>query len=287
MASTGFLVVDKPSGITSHDLVAAVRRATGIKKCGHAGTLDPMATGVVVVAVGRATRLIRFVQDTFKEYTASAVFGVATDSLDADGKVIERSEMSVSSASVEAAAAGLVGSIDQVPPMVSALKHEGKRLYQLAREGIEVERKPRRIEVHELEILEVGEGPFPIVRFRVLCGKGTYVRSLADDMAISLGGRAHLVALRRTKVGGFTLGDALSMDALDDWENSLIRPSAGLQHLPSVSNDAERATLISHGRRIENDSAASGPVRMLGPEGELLAVYVGDGPLLVPDVVMA
>ncbi|MDH3250904.1 MAG: tRNA pseudouridine(55) synthase TruB, partial [Acidimicrobiia bacterium] len=218
----GFLVLDKPSGRTSHDLVADVRRATGIKKVGHAGTLDPMATGIVVIAIDRCTRLIRFIQDQPKEYLATAVFGVATDSLDADGTETDRIEMEVDLDELRRVAAErFTGEIMQVPPMVSALKKEGRRLYDLARGGIEVEREARPVTIHEIEVLSAGEGPHPEVRFRVVCGKGTYVRSVADDLAAALGGFAHLSALRRTTTGGATLADAITPDQLGEWENHL------------------------------------------------------------------
>ena len=157
--TAGFLVVDKPGGMTSNDVVGRVRGATGIKKVGHAGTLDPLATGAMVVAVGPVTRLIRFIQEQPKEYLATAQFGVATDTLDADGAVLEREPMDFTQDELESAATRFVGVINQVPPMVSALKHEGRRLYELARRGEVVERDARPVEVHELEILSLGAGP--------------------------------------------------------------------------------------------------------------------------------
>ncbi|HEY4607246.1 MAG TPA: tRNA pseudouridine(55) synthase TruB, partial [Acidimicrobiia bacterium] len=197
----GFLVIDKPKGMTSNAVVGKVKRATGIKKVGHAGTLDPLATGVIVLAVGPVTRLIRFIQDQPKEYLATAQFGVATDTLDSDGAVLSREPMQFSEEELISVAERFIGVIHQVPPMVSALKHQGRRLYELAREGEVVAREARPVEIHELEIGEVGSGPYPEVEFRVVCGKGTYVRSLADDLAAALGGSAHLTALRRTRTG--------------------------------------------------------------------------------------
>ena len=187
--TAGFLLVDKPSGWTSHDVVAKVRNLVGIKKVGHAGTLDPMATGLVVLGLGRATRLLRFVQAAPKEYVATAVFGVATDSLDADGAILERTEMDVALRDLEHVMGRFVGKIAQVPPMVSARKVGGKKLYELARKGIEVEREAREVEIYQLDLLELAPSPYPEVTFRTVCSTGTYVRTLADDMARALGGR--------------------------------------------------------------------------------------------------
>lgn len=284
----GFLVVDKPSGITSHDVVARVRRATGIRKAGHAGTLDPLATGAVVVALGRATRLIRFVQDFEKEYVATAMFGVATDSLDADGEETHRSPMEVGEEEVRRAAGGFSGVISQVPPMVSALKVDGKRLYELAREGREIERRPRPVVVHELEVLEVGPGPYPTVRFRVVCGKGTYVRVLADDIAAALGGRAHLTALRRTRIGALSVeGGGIEVDRLDDWSDALVSPAVALAALPAIEVDDERARLVGHGRPLPPiDEPAGSHVRVVDSDGRLLAVFRSDPDAARPEVVL-
>ena len=271
-------MIDKPSGRSAHDVVAAVRRATRIKKAGHAGTLDPMATGVVVVAIARATRLIRFVQDTTKEYFATAMFGVATDSLDADGTVLTREPMDVRLADVRRAAEGFVGDIMQIPPMVSALKVDGRRLYDLAREGTEVERQPRPVSVYELEIIDVGPPPFPEVRMRVSCGKGTYVRSLADDLAGALGGRAHLTALRRTAIGHLTLDRAISLDQLEDrWADAHMSPREGLAALPAVVVSRDESVAVSHGarfaRKIAEDVTDGQPYCVLDEDDRLLAVY--------------
>ena len=191
MSYVGFILVDKPQGWTSHDVVAKIRKHTG-GKVGHAGTLDPMATGLLVLALGKATRLLRFLQSQPKEYVATAVFGVATDSLDADGAILGREPLSVSEADVRAVMARFEGRILQVPPMISARKIEGKRLYSLAREGKVVEREPRPVEIYHLALIELAPGSYPEVTFEVRCGTGTYVRTLADDIARSLGGRAHL-----------------------------------------------------------------------------------------------
>ncbi|MGF1617655.1 MAG: tRNA pseudouridine(55) synthase TruB [Acidimicrobiia bacterium] len=288
----GFLVVDKPGGITSNNVVSRVKRATGIKKVGHAGTLDPLATGVVVVAIGKVTRLIRFIQDQPKEYLATAEFGVATDTLDADGAVLSREPMEVTMEDLEAVRCRFLGSILQVPPMVSALKHQGRRLYELAREGVVVEREAREVRIDELEFTSVGPGPYPEVGFRVVCGKGTYVRSLADDIAASLGGAAHLTALRRTRIGSLEVAKhGISADDLDGWEAKLLSPEDALADLTSIEVDAETARAVRHGARFVGGELVSlpegVPVRVLDEAGDLLAVYTRSGDSCRAEVVLA
>ncbi|MDH4119751.1 MAG: tRNA pseudouridine(55) synthase TruB [Acidimicrobiia bacterium] len=288
----GFLVIDKPAGCTSHDVVAAVRRATGIKKAGHAGTLDPMATGVVVVALGRATRLIRFVQDHDKEYLATARFGELTDTLDADGAVLEREPMDVTLADIRSVATRFVGTIMQVPPMVSALRVGGRRLYELAREGTEVERAARPVVVTELEIIDAGPPPYPDVRMRVKCGKGTYIRSLADDLASALGGRAHLTSLRRTAAGPFTVDDAVSLDELPEgWRGAVVSPADTLSDMSRFEVDEAGASAVRHGTvfaRAPIDGVGEGDHFIVcGPDGSLLAVYTVTGKGAKPEVVIA
>jgi tRNA pseudouridine55 synthase len=288
----GFLVVDKPGGMTSNDVVLKVRRTSGVKKTGHAGTLDPMATGVVVVALGPVTRLIRFIQDQPKEYLATAQFGVATDTLDADGAVLSREPMDFTGEELEAVAGRFVGTIHQVPPMVSALKHQGRRLYELARSGEVVEREARPVQIHELEIEEVGSGPYPEVRFRVVCGKGTYIRSLADDLAAALGGSAHLTALRRIRTGSLNVeAHGLPIDRLEEWETHLLLPSDALGDLPSITVSEETARGVSHGMRFVGGEMVEAPdnsnVRILDESGELIAVYRRVGDQARPEVVLA
>lgn len=282
----GFLVVDKPPGRTSHDVVAEVRRAVGTRRAGHAGTLDPMATGVVVVAIDRCTRLIRFIQDQPKEYLATARFGVATDSLDADGAVTDTMEMEVDIDRLrEIVAEEFTGDLMQVPPMVSALKRDGKRLYELAREGIEVERPPRPITVYEFEVLAVSPGPHPDVSFRVVCGKGTYVRSLADDLARSAGGFAHLISLRRTTTGGVSVADAIGLDELDEWREHLLGPNAALSDRPEVRVDEQTARNLRNGIRFEWGDLPEGWFRVCDPAGSFVAMCESRDGIAVPTVV--
>ena len=290
----GFLVLDKPSGVTSHDMVAAVRRAVGIRKVGHAGTLDPMATGALVVAVGRVTRLIRFIQPLPKEYLAVARMGVATDTLDADGQETWRGVMPLSRSEVESVLGSFVGEISQVPPMVSALKVGGRRLYQLAREGQDVEREARRVTVHSVELTGFEPGPHPLVGLRVVCGKGVYVRSLADDIARALGGRAHLRALRRLRVGrlavGETPGSGPGLDDLKDWERSMVTPSDALSDLPGWTALPELLQMVRHGRPLPAEQGPALPsggfVRLFDADGRLWAVYTREGTELRPVVVL-
>ncbi|HEU4320719.1 MAG TPA: tRNA pseudouridine(55) synthase TruB [Acidimicrobiia bacterium] len=286
----GFLIVDKPGGITSNQVVGQVKRATGVEKVGHAGTLDPMATGALVLAVGKVTRLIRYIQDQPKEYLATAQFGVATDTLDADGAVLSREPMEISEGDVTGLVPRFTGAICQVPPMVSALKHDGRRLYELARSGEVVDRDARQVMVHELEILSVGPPPYPEVEFRVVCGKGTYVRSLADDMAGVLGGSAHLTALRRTRIGSLRASAGVTIDDMENWKSYFLSPAEAMADLVLVEVDSETASGVRNGVRFVGGPLLSGPEEepygVVSPEGELIAVYKRIGERAEPEVVL-
>jgi tRNA pseudouridine55 synthase len=287
----GFILVDKDRGWTSHDVVAKVRSLVGTKKVGHAGTLDPMATGLLVVAFGRATRLLRFVQEAPKTYVATARFGVATDSLDADGAVLTREPMPVDADEVTAVMGRFTGEILQIPPMVSARKIEGRRLYELAREGKEVERDARPVTVYDLRLTDFAPSDYPEVSFEVTCSTGTYVRSLADDIARALGGRAHLSALRRTAIGSLHVDHASRIADLerDGWSSAVLTAAAGLTDLPAVVLDDDLAAAVRHGvavagRRLGTDD--EGPVRFLDADGSLLAVYRVEGARASAEVVL-
>ncbi|HZD24093.1 MAG TPA: tRNA pseudouridine(55) synthase TruB [Acidimicrobiia bacterium] len=286
----GFLVVDKPAGITSNQVVGQVKKATGVKKVGHAGTLDPMATGALVMAVGNVTRLIKYIQDQPKEYRATAVFGVATDTLDAEGAVLTREPMDVSAGEVEALVSRFTGTIAQIPPMVSALKRDGRRLYELAREGQVVEREARSVEIHELEILTVGTPPYPEVEFRVVCGKGTYIRSLAHDMAAALGGSAHLTALRRIRIGSLRASHGVTIEDMHNWEAYLMTPAQALANLKTVAVDEETARGVRNGVRFVGGPLLEGPrddvYAVVDPQGDLIAIYQIEGECARPDVVL-
>lgn len=268
----GFLIVDKPAGMTSHDVVDRVRKSLNTRKVGHAGTLDPDATGVLVLGIGKGTKLLQFVSGADKSYVGEVVLGVETSTLDAAGDVTAEHEMSVTADQVTAAALPLTGDIMQIPPMVSAIKVDGKRLHQLAREGIEIERAPRPATVHYFNTAPTDD---PLVyKAEVSVSSGTYVRSLAADLGAGLGGGAHLRALRRLSVGQFAIEEACQLEALE------LLPVAGmLRHLPKVEVDETVAAEVRNGRSL-GPSGGSGQFAVAGPDGALLAVYeVRDGEL--------
>ncbi len=291
----GIVIVDKEAGCTSHDVVARCRRIFGLKRVGHAGTLDPDATGVLVVGLGRATRLLRFLTSLGKTYEAEVVLGVATSTLDASGDVVATFDMSdIAIDDARRAAASLTGSILQVPPMVSALKVGGRRLYELAREGIEVPREARRVEVtrFDVEEAEIDQGEVPrrerVLRISVDCSSGTYVRSLAADLGSLLGGGAHLRKLRRTSVGSFTLSDARH---LADISLADVLPAASaMRDYPSLMVDSEVASMVLSGRRFrraELGVVGDGPWAILDSSRSLVALYGAKEPdLAVPLVVL-
>jgi len=295
----GFLLVDKEGGWTSHDVVAKVRRLAGMKKTGHAGTLDPMATGLVVVGLGRATRLLRYVQDLRKEYLATITFGVATDTLDADGAILSREPMPVTFDDLSAVLPRFAGRIMQVPPMVSALRVDGRRLYELAREGKVVDRPPRPVHVYQLEVLDLAPSDYPEATLRIVCGKGTYIRSLADDIAQALGGRAHLTALRRTRIGsldiessGHKIAELERAAGEERLSDLIVSPAEGLRDLPAVKVDAPTAEAITHGVQFPTSIIAADlddeqAFRVLSGPGELLAVYRATGSRVVAEVVLS
>jgi len=269
----GLVVIDKQPGWTSHDVVAAVRRCFGHRRVGHAGTLDPDATGVLLVGLGRATRLLRFLTALDKEYTGEVVLGTATDTLDASGAVVQRWEMGgVGLDQVRAAAAGLTGAIEQVPPMVSAVKVGGQPLHKLARQGVEVERAPRPVTVYGFEVGQpVEPGVFPIT---VTCSSGTYVRTLAADLGMALGGGAHLRNLRRTRIGSFDVAQATRLGDLGPGD--LLTPAEAMRDLDRATADAEIARLVARGLPLDRVSVGAdgeGPFALLDDSGRLLAVY--------------
>jgi tRNA pseudouridine55 synthase len=272
----GLVVVDKAAGWTSHDVVARCRKVFGQKRVGHAGTLDPDATGVLLVGLGRVTRLLRFLTALPKTYTGEVVLGVATSTLDAAGEVTGRWDMAgVGLADVQAAAAALVGEIDQVPPMVSAVRVGGRRLHELARAGVEVERAPRRVTVHRFEVAG-GDEP-GVVRVEVGCSSGTYVRSLAADLGTALGGGAHLRNLRRTAIGSFSGGRAVD----DLGPDAVLAPAEALRDYPTMVVDEAAAAEIRFGRPVP--TPGDGPTALVDAAGRLLAVYTAGR----PDVVLA
>ena len=292
---SGFVLVDKGPGWTSHDVVAKARKLFDTKKIGHAGTLDPMATGLLVLGLGAATRLLRFVTDQPKEYVATARFGVATDTLDAEGKELDRRPMEVGTDQVTQVMASFVGDILQVPPMYSAVKVGGRRLHELARRGQEVERPPRSVRVEQIALEDVEPGPYPRIRFRVVCGRGLYVRVLADDLARELGGRAHLTALRRVRSGVLGVENAARIERMvdlhreDRLDEVVLTPNEGLAHLPRVDVAEDLVGAVTNGRRLPaaqfGCAHVDGPVRMVAGSA-MLAIYRPVGDQLFPEVVL-
>lgn len=268
---TGFAVIDKEPGWTSHDVVAKARGIFGTRKVGHSGTLDPDATGVLLLGVGKATRILRFLDGAVKSYEGDIVFGVETDSLDSTGEVTATHDMGPVDidAARAAIAAGLTGTIDQIPPMVSAKKVDGKRLHQLAREGIEIERKAVPVTVHRFD-LATTEDPM-VLRAEVDCSSGTYIRVLAADLGAALGGGAHLRGLRRTAIGSFGVDMASPIDQAE-----LLPAATAVRDLSPLVVADETAIDVSHGRVLAAEAIGAtgdGPYPVLNESGELLAVY--------------
>jgi tRNA pseudouridine55 synthase len=273
----GLALVDKPGGITSHDAVASVRRALATKKVGHAGTLDPMATGLLLMGVGRATRLLRFLGELTKTYEGRMRLGVETDTLDADGAVTKRSAVVAPDDAVLRAMQGLVGDSMQVPPAYSAVKVGGKKLYEEARAGRVVEAAARPIHV---EAFDVTGRDGDDIMFRVVCGGGTYVRVLAAEVGNALGCGAHLTMLRRTAIGPFGVEDAGPPDA-----PILMEAARIVGHLPRVTVLGDEAEAAGHGRPL-GPAGIAGPYGVYAPDGHLVGVYEDDGPKGRPLVIL-
>lgn len=271
----GLVVVDKPAGWTSHDVVAKSRGLLGTRKVGHAGTLDPDATGVLILGVGKATKLLRFLSPLGKAYVGEVALGTETSTLDAAGEVTATYDMGdVTLDDVRAAAAAFVGDIEQIPPMVSAVKIDGRRLHELARQGIEVDRPPRPVTIGSLEVLPGPDDEPGVFTLAVSCSSGTYIRTLAADIGTALGGGAHLRRLRRTSVGPFTLDEAVLLEAVDPEQ---VRPLIeAVRHLASVTVDEAGAEAVRVGKVLEQADlgvTGEGPWAVVGPGGDLLAVY--------------
>lgn len=276
----GFLNIDKPAGMTSHDVVHRVRHGLKVKKAGHAGTLDPMATGVLVMGIGPATRLNEYAMASTKGYRARLRFGVTTDTYDAEGETIQQRDAShLTREAVESALSAFRGDLMQVPPMYSAIKQGGKKLYELAREGESVERPPRPVTISTLSLVEWSayDPVRPECVLDVRCSAGTYIRSLAYDLGEALNVGAHLTALRRTESGDFHAEQAVPLDVLlsaGNWHDYLLPPDSVLSHLSALHLDATDADHVRHGRAIEvgRPSETDTLARAYSPDGDLLAV---------------
>lgn len=278
----GLVIVDKPSEMTSHDVVSVLRKQLGERRIGHAGTLDPDATGVLLVGVGYVTRLLTFLSGLDKTYTAQIVLGSSTSTLDSSGAVTATHDMSnISIEDVQRVVnKNFVGKISQIPPMVSALKVDGVRLYELARQGIEVERAARELTIHSFKVFGMSEPG--IVDVEIHCSSGTYIRSLADDLGRALGGSAHLRNLRRISVGGFLQSEC------SDLENPVVHPPiTAVRTMSRVVADKQMQTMIKHGRELEKfDSPA--PWVLVDEQNAVLAVYeLSPSGRAKPSVVMA
>lgn len=274
MARPGILLVDKPGGITSHDVVSRARRALGTRKIGHAGTLDPMATGLLVLGVEGATRLLTYIVGADKTYEATILLGVATDSDDADGVETARADATeVTDEAIASGIADLTGEIEQVPSTVSAIKVAGRRAYDLARAGEEVVLKARRVTVSRFDILGTRRGDGVIELDVVVdCASGTYIRALARDLGRALGVGGHLTALRRTRIGAFDVAAAASVD--DIAEHSLVDPAtAASVVVGAIAVGADDARDLRHGKRIDGGGRLTGAVAAaIDPDGQLVGI---------------
>ena len=288
----GVVIVDKPAGWTSHDVVARVRRLAGTRRVGHAGTLDPMATGVLVVGVGKATRLLGYLALTEKVYEATIRLGQSTTTDDAEGELLERRPADhIDEAAVHAGTRALTGVIHQVPPQVSAVKVRGQRAYRRARAGETVELKAREVTVHEFTVtgfrrVDSPDGAFVDVDARVTCSSGTYIRSLARDLGADLGVGGHLTALRRTRVGPYTVEQAATLDELAAEFTVMPLAEAVAAAFPVRRLSAGEARRVVHGHRI-SPSGHSGPVGLFAPDGRVLALAESRSGSSQPVVVFA
>ncbi len=289
----GVLVVDKPAGPTSFEVVTRVRRALRAEKAGHAGTLDPAATGVLAVCVGEAAKLQHWLADGDKAYEATVAFGAATSTEDAEGEVTARADPSgVTAGALADVLPRFVGEIAQVPPMYSAVRVGGRRLHEAARAGEDVERAPRTVRVHALELREIAAPADGLVlaRVGVRCGKGTYVRTLAADLGRALGVPAHLAALRRVEASGFRIDEAVPLEAIEALGRSdpdalrarLVPLAEALRAMPAVAVDAAEARALAQGKALGRDAPPAPLVRAIGPAGTLVAVCAPGGAGLKP-----
>ena len=278
-AISGVLVVDKPVGMTSHDVVQVIRKGTNIRRAGHTGTLDPRASGVLVVLIGPAVRLSEYVSASDKRYQAVIELGTATDTYDADGEVLSSALVDVTEEQFNTELQKFVGEIEQVPPPYSAVKVKGRKAYEMAREGEEVELAPRKIKVYSLELLE-WDSPEAVID--VYCSSGTYIRSLANDLGVALGCGAHLTGLRRTKSGRFTLRDAVPLrklkEAFDNgtWYQHLIPAAEALSDWPALELTHDQVEEVRHGHRIPVSEEMGDRVRGISEAGELVALMMLD-----------
>jgi tRNA pseudouridine55 synthase len=279
LAKPGLLIIDKPTGPTSHDIVNLVRRGTGIRKVGHTGTLDPYASGVLLILLGGVTRLAEYLLEVDKEYLATAQFGSATSTFDAAGRITATRPFSFREESLVEKMSTFVGERLQVPPAYSAIKIGGRKAYDMARKGEDVELAPRKVNIYELELIR-WESPNAVIRVR--CSRGTYIRSLANDIGEAMGTHAHLVSLRRTRLGPFAVEHATTVDEIKrrfmdgTWEKAAMPSSAVLEGWQTVQLSQEDAVKLRNGIAIPAAPQSTGRARAIDPEGELVAVLEAD-----------
>jgi tRNA pseudouridine55 synthase len=287
-STDGLLLIDKPAAITSHDLVAHLRRLTAIKRIGHTGTLDPFATGLMLLLFGRATRLSQFFMGLDKEYRVWLRLGEESDTLDATGRILETKPVDVSAEHLRQILNSFRGEIQQIPPMYSAVKVQGKKLYQLARQGKTVERAPRLVSIHQLQVLEL---KLPELEVLVCCSAGTYVRSLVHDIGQKLGCGAIVTALCRTGSGPYRLEQAAPLAELElkaDWKSSLVPMERLLTDIPFQLVDERDLERVRHGKDLPRTSQLIGGwVRLLGPDEKLIALGKVGEVSIHPSIVLA
>ena len=277
----GLVLLDKPEGLSSNQAVQRVRSLYQARKAGHTGTLDPFATGMLPICLGEATKTAAFMLDAAKTYVAQLLLGRSTTTGDTEGETTATSDVpDAATEQVRQVLAGFRGRITQIPPMYSALKHQGQPLYRLARKGQEVERRPREVTIHSLELIAWEP---PVLEFRVHCSKGTYVRTLAEDIASEMGSCGHLGALRRLAVDPFREDEMVSLSTLEAMapggrlDEALLPPDAGLRDWPAMELDAAGAARFGHGNEQSVAEGSPGLVRVHGPAGQLLGVGEIDG----------
>ena len=282
MVTPGLLIIDKPVGPTSHDVVARVRRAAGLKRVGHAGTLDPLASGLMLVCLGPAARFVEYLVGLDKVYETTVRLGQATTTYDAEGDVTAERPVDVTAGQIAAALAAFRGPIRQQPPVFSAVKQDGQPLYKRARRGEAVSAPLREVVIHALDLLDFAP---PLLRLRVACSSGTYIRSLAHDLGAALGCGGHVAALRRTAVGRFILADAVPLDALtpENVAGHLLPTKAAVAHLPRLDVDESDGARLVMGQRLPAaPGAAPGTMAAFGPDGQFLGVVEIDGDVIRP-----
>ncbi len=273
MSPEGILNIDKPGGITSHDVVQQIRRISGVRRVGHAGTLDPLATGVILVCVGRATRLAEYLVGQTKRYEAVVRLGQATDTYDADGQVVAEKQIQVGADDIEQALDQFRGRIQQKAPAYSAIKRDGQPLYKLARQGKDVDPPVRTVDIYELHLLSWQD---PYLQLEMTCSSGTYVRSLAHDLGQVLGCGGHITALKRTAIGDYSLSQATPLDHLhqETWTNNLLPADSAVQHLPRMTLSEEESARMKVGQRLKqsDDQPQATLARVYEPGGRFLGL---------------